>query len=264
MSAVAAPATQDVLTIGGRSFKSRLMLGTGKYRNAEEMNAALEASETEIVTVALRRIDLDAPKRSILDEIDWKRYHILPNTAGCKTADEAIRVARLARAMELSDWIKVEVIPDPKYLLPDPIGTLEACEVLVEEGFVVLPYINADPVLALKLQEIGTATVMPLASPIGSGQGMKTFDAIRIIVEQASVPVVVDAGIGVPSDAATAMELGASACLINTAVAKAEDPALMARAMKLGVEAGRAAYLAGRMPVLPYASASSPTEGIVK
>jgi len=264
MSAVASPVGQDLLTIGGKSFKSRLMLGTGKYRNAEEMNAALEASETEIVTVALRRIDLDAPKRSILDEIDWKKYHILPNTAGCKTAEEAIRVARLARAMELSDWIKVEVIPDPKYLLPDPIGTLEACKVLVEEGFVVLPYINADPVLALRLQEIGTATVMPLASPIGSGQGMKTFDAIRIIVEQASVPVVVDAGIGVPSDAASAMELGASACLINTAIAKAHDPTMMGRAMKLGVEAGRAAYLAGRMPVLPYASASSPTEGIVK
>jgi thiazole synthase len=264
MSAIAAHATQDLLTIGGKSFKSRLMLGTGKYRNAEEMNAALEASETEIVTVALRRIDLDAPKRSILDEIDWKHYHILPNTAGCKTAEEAIRVARLARAMELSDWIKVEVIPDPKYLLPDPIGTLEACKVLVEEGFVVLPYINADPVLALRLQEIGTATVMPLASPIGSGQGMKTFDAIRIIIEQATVPVVVDAGIGVPSDAAMSMELGASACLINTAIAKANDPAMMARAMKLGLEAGRAAYLAGRMPVLPYASASSPVDGVVR
>jgi thiazole synthase len=264
MSAVASPATQDLLTIGGKSFKSRLMLGTGKYRNAEEMNAALEASECEIVTVALRRIDLDAPKRSILDEIDWKRYHILPNTAGCRTAEEAIRVARLARAMELSDWIKVEVIPDPKYLLPDPIGTFEACKVLVEEGFVVLPYINADPVLALRLQEIGTATVMPLASPIGSGQGMKTFDSIRIIIEQATVPVVVDAGIGVPSDAAMSMELGASACLINTAIAKAENPALMAQAMKLGLEAGRAAYLAGRMPVLPYASASSPTEGVVR
>src|SRR5437868_13433892 len=252
------------LTIGGKTFRSRLMLGTGKYRNAEEMNAALEASGCEIVTVALRRIDLDAPKRSILDEIDWKRYHILPNTAGARTADEAIRTARLARAMGLSDWIKVEVIPDPKYLLPDPVGTLEACKVLVAEGFVVLPYINADPVLALQLQEIGTATVMPLASPIGSGQGMKTFDAIRIIVEQASVPVVVDAGIGVPSDAAMSMELGASACLINSAIARAQDPALMARGMRLGVEGGRAAFLAGRMPVLPYASASSPAEGVVR
>lgn len=264
MSAVVDTRVEDVLTIGGKAFRSRLMMGTGKFRSPEEMNAAFEAGETEIITVALRRIDLDAPKRSILDEIDWKRYQILPNTAGCQTAEEAIRVARLARAMELSNWIKVEVIPDPKYLLPDPVGTLEACRVLVDEGFVVLPYINADPVLALKLQEIGTATVMPLASPIGSGQGMKTFDAIKIIVEQATVPVVVDAGIGVPSDAAAAMELGASACLINTAIARAENPALMAKAMKLGIEAGRAAYQAGRMPLLPYASASSPLEGIVR
>src|SRR6266851_137534 len=241
--------TEDALTIGGKTFRSRLMLGTGKYRNAEEMNAALVASGCEIVTVALRRIDLNAPKRSILDEIDWKRYHILPNTAGARTADEAIRTARLARAMGLSDWIKVEVIPDPKYLLPDPVGTLEACRTLVAEGFVVLPYINADPVLALRLQEIGTATVMPLASPIGSGQGMKGFDAIRIIVEQATVPVVVDAGLGVPSDAAISMELGAAACLINTAIARAENPALMAEAMRLGVEAGRSAHLAGRMPI---------------
>src|SRR4029079_9245852 len=233
-------------------------------RSAEEMNAALEASGCEIVTVALRRIDLDQPKRSILDEIDRQRYQILPNTAGARTAEEAIRTARLARAMGLSDWIKVEVIPDPKYLLPDPVGTFEACKVLVEEGFVVLPYIHADPVLALRLQEIGTATVMPLASPIGSGQGMKTLESVRIIIEQARVPVVVDAGIGVPSDAAMSMELGASACLINTAVAKAEDPALMAKAMKLGIEAGRAAYLAGRMPVLPYASAQRHIEGAVR
>jgi thiazole synthase len=264
---VALPSSQareDLLEIGGKQFRSRLMLGTGKYRSPEEMNAALEASGCEIVTVALRRIDLDAPKRSILDEIDWTRYQILPNTAGARTADEAVRTARLARAMGLSDWIKVEVIPDPKYLLPDPVGTLEACRTLVNEGFVVLPYINADPVLALRLQEIGTATVMPLASPIGSGQGMKTFDAIRIIVEQATVPVVVDAGIGVPSDAAISMELGADACLINTAIARAENPALMAEAMRLGVEAGRKAYLAGRMPVLPFAAASSPLEGIVR
>src|SRR5579871_2491183 len=214
--------TEDRLEIGGKSFRSRLMLGTGKYRTAEEMNAALEASGCEIVTVALRRIDLNAPKRSILDEIDWKRYQILPNTAGARTADEAIRTARLARAMGLSDMIKVEVIPDPKYLLPDPVGTLDACKTLVEEGFVVLPYIHADPVLALRLQEIGTATVMPLASPIGSGQGIKMRESIRIIVEQARVPVVVDAGIGVASEAAQAMELGAAACLINTAVARAE------------------------------------------
>src|SRR5258706_2046552 len=230
MEAVA-PTTEDQpLTIGGKTFRSRLMLGTGKYRNAEEMNAALDASGCEIVTVALGRIDVNAPKRTILDEIDWKRYHILPNTAGARTADEAVRSARMARAMGLSDWIKVEVIPDPKYLLPDPVGTFEACKVLVEEGFIVLPYIHADPVLALRLQEIGTATVMPLASPIGSGQGMKTLDSIRIIIEQAKVPVVVDAGIGVPSEAALSMELGASACLINTAIARAESPALMAEA----------------------------------
>lgn len=262
-SQVTTDTCDDMIEIGGKKFRSRLMLGTGKYRTADEMNAALEASGCEIVTVALRRIDLEAPKRSILDEIDWKRYHILPNTAGARTAEEAVRTARLARAMGLSDWIKVEVIPDPKYLLPDPIGTFEACKQLVEEGFVVLPYIHADPVLALKLQEIGTATVMPLASPIGSGQGMRTLDAVRIIVEQAKVPVVVDAGIGVPSEAAQAMELGASACLINTAIARAHNPALMAAAMKMGVDAGRRAYLAGRMPVLPYASASSPLEGVV-
>ena len=252
------------LTIAGKTFRSRLMLGTGKYRNAEEMNAALEASGCEIVTVALRRIDLDAPKRSILDEIDWKRYHILPNTAGARTAEEAVRTARLARAMGLSDWIKVEVIPDPKYLLPDPVGTFEACRILVDEGFVVLPYIHADPALALRLQEIGTATVMPLASPIGSGQGIRMIESIRIIVEQATVPVVVDAGIGTASEAAQAMELGAGACLINTAIARASSPAQMAEAMRLGIEAGRMAYLAGRMPVLPFAAASSPLEGVVR
>ena len=264
---VAAPpeqrAGEDPLEIGGQQFRSRLIVGTGKFRSVEEMTAAHTASGCEIITVALRRIDLDAPKRSILDDIDWTRYQILPNTAGARTAEEAVRTARLARAMGLSDWIKVEVIPDPKYLLPDPVGTLEACRTLVDEGFVVLPYINADPVLALRLQEIGTATVMPLASPIGSGQGMKAFDAIRIIVEQAKVPVVVDAGLGVPSDAAISMELGASACLINTAIARAENSALMAEAMRLSVEAGRKAYLAGRMPILPYASASSPLEGVV-
>jgi len=256
--------SENLLTIGGKSFRSRLMLGTGKYRSGEEMNAALEASGCEIVTVALRRIDLDAPRRSILDEIDWKKYHILPNTAGAHTAEEAVRTARMARAMGLSDWIKVEVIPDPKYLLPDPIGTFEACRILVDEGFIVLPYINADPALALRLQEIGTHTVMPLASPIGSGQGLKTREQIKIIIEQARVPVVVDAGIGVPSEAAAAMELGADCCLINTAIARAADPAAMGEAMRLGVEAGRKAYQAGRMPVLTYASASSPTEGVVR
>jgi thiazole synthase len=215
------------------------------------------------VTVALRRLDLDNPdQRTLLDVIDWKRYRILPNTAGCRTADEAIRVARLARSMGLSDWVKLEVIPDPRYLLPDPVETLEAAKVLVREGFVVLPYINADPILARRLEEVGTATVMPLGSPIGSGQGIVTLEQIKVIIENAHVPVVVDAGIGSPSDAAMAMELGADAVLVNTAIALARDPALMATGIRLAVDAGRAGYLAGRIPRLPYAAASSPTEGI--
>jgi len=255
----------DPLVIAGKTFRSRLMVGTGKYPDTETMLRAIEASGAEIITVALRRIDLDAPKRSILDDIDWSRYQILPNTAGCRMAEEAIRVARLARAMGLSDWIKVEVVPDPKYLLPDPIGTFEACKVLVKEGFVVLPYINDDPVLAKQLEEIGCATVMPLAAPIGTGQGFEVnFEQIRIIVEQANVPVVVDAGLGAPSDAALAMEIGCDAVLVNTAIAKAKDPVLMAEAFRLGVEAGRKAFLAGRIPKLPYASASSPLEGVVR
>lgn len=253
------------LVIAGKTFTSRLILGTGKYRNSEEMLAAFEAAEAEMITVALRRIDFDDPKsRSILEDVDWTRYQILPNTAGCRTAEEAVRVARLARSLGLSDWIKLEVIPDPKYLLPDPIGTLEAARQLVDEGFTVLPYINADPVLARRLQEVGTATVMPLASPIGSGQGIPDYRQIQIIIEQAAVPVVVDAGIGAPSDAALAMEIGADACLVNTAVAKARNPAGMARAMRLGVEAGRMARLSGRVPKLAYAAASSPLEGVVR
>ena len=252
------------LTIAGKTFTSRLMLGTGKYRSTEEMLAAFEASGAEIITVALRRIDFDDPKsRSVLEAVDWTKYTILPNTAGCRTPEEAIRIARMARAMELSNWIKLEVIPDPKYLLPDPIGTYEAARVLIDEGFVVLPYIGADPVLAKRLEELGTATVMPLGSPIGSGQGLISIDAIRIIIEQATVPVVVDAGIGVPSDAAQAMEAGADAVLVNTAVALADNPPLMAEAMAEGVRAGRKAFLAGRIPRKPYASASSPLEGIV-
>ena len=253
------------LIIAGREFSSRLILGTGKYRNSEEMLGAFEAAGAQMITVALRRIDFDDPKsRSILEDVDWTRYAILPNTAGCQTADEAVRVARLARSMGLSDWIKLEVIPDAKYLLPDPIGTLEAAELLVNEGFTVLPYINADPVLAKRLQEVGTATVMPLASPIGSGQGMPDYRQIQIIIEQATVPVVVDAGIGAPSDAALAMEIGADACLVNTAIARAANPATMARAMRMGLDAGRLAYVAGRIPKLPYASASSPLEGVVR
>lgn len=258
------PSSDTPLTIGDRQFDSRLMLGTGKYRSNEEMRAALAASGAEIVTVALRRIDFDDPaSRSILEDIDTTRHAILPNTAGCKTADEAVRIARMAKAMGLGAWVKLEVIPDAKYLLPDPIGTLEAARILIDEGFAVLPYIGADPPLARQLAELGCATVMPLGSPIGSGQGLINLEAIRIIIEQATVPVVVDAGIGAPSDAALAMEQGADACLVNTAVALAQDPALMAEAIAEGVRAGRKSFLAGRIPRLAYASASSPLTGVV-
>jgi thiazole synthase len=253
------------LVIGGKEFTSRLMLGTGKYRTHEEMVGAFEASETQIITVALRRIDFDDPaSRSVLENVDWSRYQILPNTAGCATADEAVRIARLARSMGLSDWIKLEVIPDPKYLFPDPVGTLEAAEILVKEGFTVLPYISDDPVLAARLEAVGCATVMPLAAPIGSGQGLVHFDRIKIIIEQSSVPVVVDAGIGAPSDASLAMELGADACLVNSAIALANNPVEMAAAMAMGVKAGRKAFLAGRMEKKVYASPSSPTTGVVQ
>jgi Uncharacterized enzyme of thiazole biosynthesis len=256
-------AAADRLVIAGVELRSRLFLGTGKYPTDESMLAALEASGCELVTVALRRLDLDDPKKkTILDVVDWKRYRILPNTAGCRTAEEAIRIARLARSMGLSDWVKLEVIPDPRYLFPDPEETLKAARVLVAEGFQVLPYINADPVLAKKLEEIGTVTVMPLGSPIGSGQGLQTLEQIRIIIEEARVPVVVDAGIGAPSDAALAMELGADAVLVNTAIALANDPVLMAEAIKEGAEAGRKAYNAGRIPKRGEASPSSPTGGI--
>lgn len=257
--------SSDPLVIAGKTFRSRLMLGTGKYRSPEETVAALEASGAEIVTVAIRRLDLDNPNaRTELDYIDWSRYTILPNTAGCRTVEEALMTARLARSLTGSNWVKLEVIPDPKYLLPDPVGTLEAAQRLIEEGFVVLPYIHADPILARRLEAIGCATVMPLGSPIGSGQGILTADEIKIIIENAGVPVVVDAGLGAPSDAALAMELGADAVLVNTAVAKAQDPVRMAEAMRLGVEAGRKAFLAGRIPRKPYASASSPEEGVVR
>lgn len=253
----------DRLVIAGTELRSRLFLGTGKYRSDEDMLASLEASGAELVTVALRRLDLDDPRRgTILDVIDWRRYRILPNTAGCRTAEEAIRIARLARSMGLSTWVKLEVIPDPRYLLPDPIETLRAAETLVKEGFTVLPYINADPILAERLEAAGCATVMPLGSPIGSGQGLVTQRQIELIIERASVPVVVDAGIGSPSDAALAMELGADAVLVNTAVALATNPALMADALRMGVEAGRRGFIAGRIPRLPHAAASSPVTGI--
>ena len=254
----------DELVIAGKTFRSRLILGTGKYRSPEAMNAAFAAAGVEMITVALRRLNLDNPnEKSLLDQIDWSRYTILPNTAGARTAEEAVHTARLARAMGLSDWVKLEVIPDPKYLLPDPIGTLDACRLLIDDGFTVLPYIGADPILARRLQELGSATVMPLGSPIGSGQGIVNLEAIKIIVEQATVPVVVDAGIGTASDAALAMEIGADACLVNTAVALAGDPALMAEATAEGVRAGRKALLAGRIPRLPYAATSSPLAGVV-
>ena len=258
------------LTIAGKTFQSRLMTGTGKYRTLEEMQHSITASGCEIITVAVRRVQTNAPGHEGLAEaLDWTKLWMLPNTAGCQTADEAIRVARLGREMakllgqEDNNFVKLEVIPDLKYLLPDPIGTLAAAEQLVKEGFAVLPYINADPILAKRLEDVGCATVMPLASPIGSGQGLKNAANIAIIIENAGVPVVVDAGIGSPSEAAQAMELGADALLINTAIAGAKNPATMAHAMSLATVAGRLAYLAGRIPVKAYASASSPLSGTI-
>ncbi|MCZ6867105.1 MAG: thiazole synthase [Chloroflexi bacterium] len=254
---------EDQLEIAGKRFKSRLIAGTGKYRTTEDMVQAIEASGTEIVTVAIRRLDLDNPnEKTILDYLDWNKYNILPNTAGCRTLEEAMFVARLGRSVTNSNWVKLEVIPDPKYLFPDPAETLKAAEQLIKEGFVVLPYIHADPVLAARLEGIGCVTVMPLGSAIGSGQGIHTSEEIRIIIEQAKVPVVVDAGLGVPSEAAHALEMGADAVLVNTAIAQAQDPVLMAQAFRQGVEAGRKAYLAGRISKKMYASASSPTQDV--
>ncbi len=239
------------------------MTGTGKHRSVEDLRAAITASGTQIITVAIGRLDLSNPnEKTLLDHIDWQKYQVLPNTAGSKTVEQCLFTARLARQVTGSTWIKVEVIPDSKYLLPDPIGTYEACKQLVREGFTVLPYIGADPVLAKRLEDLGCATVMPLGSPIGSGQGVLTREEIGIIIEQSHVPVVVDAGLGVPSDASAVMELGADAVLVNTAIAQAQDPGLMGEAFKLGVEAGRKAYLAGRMPRKQYAQASSPQEGL--
>ena len=253
----------DELVIGGKSFKSRLIVGTGRYRTMEDMVQAVEASGTEMITVAIRRLDLDDPtQKTLLDYIDWNKYQMLPNTAGCATVEEAMFVARLGREVGKTDFVKLEVIPDPKYLFPDGAATLEAARLLVEEGFIVLPYIHADPTLAKKLQEAGCATVMPLGSAIGSGQGIHTIEELRIIIEQATVPIVVDAGLAVPSDASQALEMGADAVLVNSAIAQAEDPALMAEAFKHGVEAGRKAYLAGRIAVRQYAAPSSPTTDV--
>ncbi|MGL5016681.1 MAG: thiazole synthase [Luteolibacter sp.] len=254
------------LTIAGREFSSRLFLGTGKFPSNEAMRDALAASGTQIVTVALRRADLSGkhdPYANILEFIDPEKYLLLPNTSGAMNAEEAVRLARLAAAAGLPKWIKLEIHPDPTYLLPDPIETLKAAEILVKEGFVVLPYINADPVLAKRLQEVGTATVMPLGAPIGSNRGIVTRDQIRIIIEQAIVPVVVDAGIGAPSHAAEAMELGADAVLVNTAIAIASDPVRMAVAFQQAVQAGREAYELGLPEPSDHANATSPLTGFL-
>jgi thiazole synthase len=249
------------LKIADREFTSRLLVGTGKFSSNEAMRDALVASGTEIVTVALRRADLSGkrdPFANILDFIDPKKFLLLPNTSGARDADDAVRIARLAASAGLPTWVKLEIHPDPHYLLPDPVETLAAAEVLVKEGFTVLPYINADPVLAKRLQDVGTATVMPLGSPIGSNRGIETRAQIEIIIEQATVPVVVDAGLGAPSQAAEAMEMGADAVLVNTAIAIASDPNRMARAFKMAVEAGREAREIGLVEKRWSASATSP------
>jgi thiazole synthase len=249
------------LTIAGRIFRSRLIMGTGKFSSPEAMRDALEASGAEIVTVALRRADLSGKKdpfANILEFIDSDKFLLLPNTSGAMNAEEAVRLAHLAAAAGLPKWIKLEIHPDPRYLLPDPVETLKAAEILVKEGFTVLPYINADPVLAKRLQDAGTATVMPLGSPIGSNRGIQTRDQIRIIIDQATVPVVVDAGLGAPSHAAEAMEMGADAVLINTAIAVSDDPNRMAVAFRMAVEAGRAAFECGLPTQRETASPTSP------
>lgn len=260
---MAANMNNDALVLAGRSFRSRLIVGTGKYATFGLMREALEKSGAEIVTVAVRRINItDRTQESLLDYIDTERFTLLPNTAGCFSADEAIRTAHLGREAGLSEWIKLEVIGDPKTLFPDTEGLLVATRVLVRDGFVVLPYTNDDPIVARKLQDAGAAVVMPLGAPIGSGIGIQNPANICIIRETVSVPVIVDAGVGTASDAAVAMELGCDGVLMNTAIACAQDPARMAEAMKLAVRAGRQAFLAGRIPKKTYASASSPLEGI--
>ncbi|TYS62131.1 thiazole synthase [Bacillus infantis] len=252
-----------MLKIGTYEFNSRLLLGTGKYPNYETQKMAVKASHTEVLTFSVRRMDIFDPEQpNLLEELDVENYRLLPNTAGAKTAEEAVRTAKLARASGLCDMIKVEVIGDMKTLLPDPIETLKASEELLKEGFIVLPYISDDVMLAKRLQEMGVHAIMPGASPIGSGQGIINPLNLSFIIEQAEVPVIVDAGIGSPADAALAMELGADGVLLNTAVSAAKDPVKMAEAMKLAVEAGRLGYEAGRMPKKRYASASSPMEGL--
>nr|YP_009093259.1 thiamin biosynthesis protein G [Roundia cardiophora]AIR75932.1 thiamin biosynthesis protein G [Roundia cardiophora] len=262
----------DPLKIGDKSFSSRLMLGTGKYRTSQDTIKSIKKSECEIVTVAIRRLPtkINNDNISFLNYINWKKLWLLPNTAGSQTAEDAIRMAFLGHELacqlgqEDNFFVKLEVISDPKYLLPDPIGTLKAAEFLVKRGFTVLPYINADPILALHLEDLGCATVMPLGSPIGSGQGLNNLANLQIIIENANIPVIVDAGIGAPSEATKAMELGADGILLNTAVAQSKIPEQMASAMKLGVQAGRLAYLAGQMEKKHYAAPSSPLNQISK
>ena len=255
---------EDLLKLGDKSYRSRLIVGTGKYKDFAETRKAIEVSGAEIVTVAVRRVNITDPnKENLLDYLDPKQYTILPNTAGCYTADDAVRTCRLAREAGVGKMIKLEVIGDDKTLFPDIPATLDAAKILVKEGFVVLPYITDDPITAKKLQDIGCAAVMPLAAPIGSGLGIRNPYNILIILEQATVPVIVDAGVGTASDAAVAMEMGCDGVLMNTAIASARDPILMAEAMRLGVDAGRKAYLAGRIPKKLYATASSPIDGIL-
>lgn len=255
----------DPLIIAGKHFASRLFLGTGKFSSVKTMLEAIRESGTEMVTVALRRVDLDNPEDELLNAVNsLSGIQLLPNTSGARDAAEAVRVARLSREMGGGAWVKLEVTPDPRYLLPDPVETLKAAKILVKEGFTVLPYINADPILAKRLEEAGCATVMPLGSPIGSNRGLKTIDNVRIIIEMAKVPVVVDAGLGAPSDAVLAMEIGADAVLVNTAIATSGNPSLYARAFRKGVEAGREAFLAGKPAELPTASASSPLTGFLR
>ena len=262
----------DTLKIGGKFFTSRLMLGTGKYKTPNDAISSIEKSECEIVTVAIRRLPtkLTNDNISFLKKLNWNNLWLLPNTAGSQTAEEAIRMAFLGHELacqlgqEENFFVKLEVISDPKYLLPDPIGTLKAAEFLINKGFTVLPYINADPMLALHLEDLGCATVMPLGSPIGSGQGLNNLFNIQIIIENANIPVIIDAGIGTPSEATHAMELGAAGVLLNTAVAQSKNPVQMSQAMKLGVEAGRLAYLSGLMDKKYYATSSSPLGQISK
>ncbi len=254
----------ETLKFGGKEFRSRLIVGTGKYPDFHVMQKALEASGTEIVTVAVRRVNLDRTKESLLDYIDLKRYTLLPNTAGCYTADEAVKYARLAREVGMSDMVKLEVIGDQRTLFPDTEELLKATRVLVKDGFTVLPYTNDDPIMAKKLEEAGAAAVMPLGAPIGSGLGIRNPHNILIILQSVQVPVIVDAGVGIASDAAIAMELGCDGVLMNTGIAGAKDPVMMAEAMRKAIDAGRLAYLAGRIPKKPYATASTTMEGMIE